>query len=154
MLGSETTGRKVGNQRFGNRLFRKAPFSKPRNYGRNQAQIAAEGIDWGGWRRRRDSNPRDGFPPTPLAGERLRPLGHVSEVASSRNKTRITSRICLQSRFVGRLPLWMMRSLCQHCEIARIKLEQKVNINMDSVCRVWACCVCRKLWRGRGKGPA
>ena len=30
------------------------------------------------WRRRRDSNPRDGFPPTPLAGERLRPLGHVS----------------------------------------------------------------------------
>ncbi len=31
-----------------------------------------------GWRRRRDSNPRDGFPPTPLAGERLRPLGHVS----------------------------------------------------------------------------
>ena len=33
---------------------------------------------FGGWRRRRDSNPRDGFPPTPLAGERLRPLGHVS----------------------------------------------------------------------------
>ena len=30
------------------------------------------------WRRRRDSNPRDGFPSTPLAGERLRPLGHVS----------------------------------------------------------------------------
>lgn len=32
----------------------------------------------GKWRRRWDSNPRDGFPPTPLAGERLRPLGHVS----------------------------------------------------------------------------
>ena len=31
-----------------------------------------------GWRKRRDSNPRDGSPPTPLAGERLRPLGHVS----------------------------------------------------------------------------
>ena len=30
------------------------------------------------WRRRWDSNPRDGFPSTPLAGERLRPLGHVS----------------------------------------------------------------------------
>ena len=30
------------------------------------------------WRKRRDSNPRDGSPPTPLAGERLRPLGHVS----------------------------------------------------------------------------
>ncbi len=33
---------------------------------------------WGGWRRRRDSNPRDDSSPTPLAGERLRPLGHVS----------------------------------------------------------------------------
>ena len=32
----------------------------------------------GKWRKRRDSNPRDGSPPTPLAGERLRPLGHVS----------------------------------------------------------------------------
>ena len=30
------------------------------------------------WRRRRDSNPRDPSGPTPLAGERLRPLGHVS----------------------------------------------------------------------------
>jgi site-specific DNA recombinase len=30
------------------------------------------------WRRRRDSNPRDGFPPAPLAGVCLRPLGHVS----------------------------------------------------------------------------
>ena len=30
------------------------------------------------WRRRRDSNPRDPSEPTPLAGERLRPLGHVS----------------------------------------------------------------------------
>ena len=32
----------------------------------------------GGWQRRRDSNPRDPHGPTPLAGERLRPLGHVS----------------------------------------------------------------------------
>ncbi len=30
------------------------------------------------WRRGRDSNPRSGFPLTPLAGERLRPLGHLS----------------------------------------------------------------------------
>ena len=30
------------------------------------------------WRRRRDSNPRTSHPVTPLAGERLRPLGHVS----------------------------------------------------------------------------
>jgi hypothetical protein len=32
----------------------------------------------GYWRRRRDSNPRTSYPVTPLAGERLRPLGHVS----------------------------------------------------------------------------
>ena len=37
------------------------------------------------WRRRRDSNPRDGFPSTPLAGERLRPLGHVSADHSSQS---------------------------------------------------------------------
>ena len=37
-----------------------------------------------GWRRRWDSNPRGGFPPTPLAGERLRPLGHVSADRYSR----------------------------------------------------------------------
>ena len=33
------------------------------------------------WRRGRDSNPRDGSPPTPLAGARLRPLGHLSKAA-------------------------------------------------------------------------
>ena len=31
------------------------------------------------WQRRWDSNPRDPFGPIPLAGGRLRPLGHVSE---------------------------------------------------------------------------
>ena len=35
------------------------------------------------WRRRRDSNPRDSSPSTPLAGERLRPLGHVSAHGST-----------------------------------------------------------------------
>ena len=37
----------------------------------------------GFWRRRRDSNPRDPSGPTPLAGERLRPLGHVSADGST-----------------------------------------------------------------------
>ena len=46
------------------------------------------------WRRRRDSNPRDGFPPTPLAGERLRPLGHVSTDAYSQANIGITRRFC------------------------------------------------------------
>ena len=33
------------------------------------------------WQRRRDSNPRNALTFTPLAGERLRPLGHVSAAA-------------------------------------------------------------------------
>ena len=38
------------------------------------------------WRRGWDSNPRDGFPSTPLAGERLRPLGHLSVNAVDKEK--------------------------------------------------------------------
>ena len=47
------------------------------------------------WRRRRDSNPRDGSPSAPLAGVCLRPLGHVSDCGSSRDgggETRRNSR--------------------------------------------------------------
>ena len=44
------------------------------------------------WRRRWDSNPRTSFPVTPLAGERLRPLGHVSTYAYSRANPRFTRR--------------------------------------------------------------
>ncbi len=32
-----------------------------------------------GWRRGRDSNPRDGYPPTRVPGVRLQPLGHLSD---------------------------------------------------------------------------
>ena len=37
-----------------------------------------QGLGWNNWRRERDSNPRDGFPPTRFPGVRLRPLGHLS----------------------------------------------------------------------------
>ena len=47
------------------------------------------------WRRRRDSNPRDSFPSTPLAGERLRPLGHVSADPYSWPNIGNTRRNCL-----------------------------------------------------------
>jgi hypothetical protein len=43
---------------------------------------------WGryaSWRRERDSNPRDGFPPTHFPGVRLRPLGHLSACAGPWN---------------------------------------------------------------------
>ncbi len=44
------------------------------------------------WRWRRDSNPRTGYKPvTPLAGERLRPLGHPTVV--------LLGRILLPHRF-------------------------------------------------------
>ncbi len=39
------------------------------------------------WRRERDSNPRSGYKPnTPLAGEPLRPLGHLSDIAACRGR--------------------------------------------------------------------
>ena len=41
------------------------------------------------WRRGRDSNPRDDSSPTPLAGARLRPLGHLSADRDTRVATRI-----------------------------------------------------------------
>jgi hypothetical protein len=56
------------------------------------------------WRRRRDSNPRDGSPSAPLAGVCLRPLGHVSDCRSSRDgggETRRNSRQ-EQDRSTGR----------------------------------------------------
>lgn len=52
----------------------------------------------GRWRRRRDSNPRDGFPPAPLAGVCLRPLGHVSAAGSSSRKPRETRAFWKQTR--------------------------------------------------------
>ena len=51
----------------------------PRKQRKNPASAGSgEHFREGKWRRRWDSNPRDPFGSTPLAGERLRPLGHVS----------------------------------------------------------------------------
>jgi hypothetical protein len=62
----------------------------PRKQRKNPAAAGSgERFREGKWRRRRDSNPRDGFPPTPLAGERLRPLGHVSVFAYLSSLVRI-----------------------------------------------------------------
>ena len=45
------------------------------------------------WRRRRDSNPRYRSRYTPLAGERLRPLGHFSKFCLSTCSSTIYSRL-------------------------------------------------------------
>ncbi len=67
----------------------------PRKQRENPAAAGSrERFRWGKWRRRRDSNPRDGFPPTPLAGERLRPLGHVSADAYIQANVWITRQNC------------------------------------------------------------
>ena len=51
------------------------PQGKAKGHSRCADSLAA---GRGLWRAGRDSNPRDGYkPPTPLAGERLRPLGHL-----------------------------------------------------------------------------
>lgn len=51
-----------------------------------RSEIGLRRWEEGKWRRGRDSNPRDGCPSTPLAGERLRPLGHLSGNARVRIK--------------------------------------------------------------------
>ena len=56
----------------------------PWNYAGISTEIPVTEIVRIWWRRRRDSNPRDDSSPTPLAGERLRPLGHISENVSKR----------------------------------------------------------------------
>ena len=61
------------------------PSEPLRGPGRSEARrAAARGQKK--WRRGRDSNPRDGFPSTPLAGERLRPLGHLSTAPVDKEK--------------------------------------------------------------------
>ena len=57
---------------------------KPWNYAGISTEIPVTEIVRIWWRRRRDSNPRDDSSPTPLAGERLRPLGHISVNVSKR----------------------------------------------------------------------
>ncbi len=49
----------------------------------NQTTVLKEKKD-SGWRRGRDSNPRDGFPPTRVPGVRLQPLGHLSNFRERR----------------------------------------------------------------------
>src|SRR5690606_32622206 len=72
------------------------------------------------WRRERDSNPRDGYPPTHFPGVRLRPLGHLSarppgeppagartiltDGASAREQTR-PSRHCFGAGAAARLSM-------------------------------------------------
>jgi hypothetical protein len=51
----------------------------PRKQWKNPAAAGSgERFRGGKWRRDRDSNPGDGFPPTRVPGVRLRPLGHLS----------------------------------------------------------------------------
>ena len=51
----------------------------PRKQRKNSTTLGSrERFRGGKWRSRWDSNPRDPSGPTPLAGERLRPLGHSS----------------------------------------------------------------------------
>ncbi len=49
-----------------------------RNSGKNSGLFSFNINMLGRWRRDRDSNPGDGFPPTHFPGVRLRPLGHLS----------------------------------------------------------------------------
>ena len=89
------------------------------NIGRNAPRFLSDYNVLSAWRRRWDSNPRDPFGPTPLAGERLRPLGHVSTTfpisPSARDSRRIrhTPSKCpdpaepLESAWKGTVLRWL-----------------------------------------------
>lgn len=68
----------------------------PRKQRKNPAAAGSgERFLKGKWRSGRDSNPRDGFPPAPLAGVCLRPLGHRSAGGDN-------SRLPRKTRAIGR----------------------------------------------------
>src|SRR6056297_840724 len=59
----------------------------PRKQRKNPAAAGSgERFRGGKWRTGRDSNPRDGLPPTHFPGARLRPLGHLSEAVFMRKR--------------------------------------------------------------------
>ncbi len=70
----------------------------PRKQRKNPATAGSgERFRGGKWRSGRDSNPRDGFPPAPLAGVCLRPLGHHSaggSISGRGRRTRVNRSIC------------------------------------------------------------
>ena len=97
----------------------------PRKQRKNPAAAGSgERFLKGKWRSGRDSNPRDGFPPAPLAGVCLRPLGHRSAGGDN-------SRLPRKTRTIGRLvrdfppadtaALSSKPGKNTHCIVARIR---------------------------------
>ena len=80
----------------------------------------------GFWRRRRDSNPRDPSGPTPLAGERLRPLGHVSADGST---------ILSNSKTSGKYKKPSLFTICSflHPQLTRSACTFPVNFFRNSI---------------------
>ena len=72
--------------------IRQGDFLGERSLARAEKRNNISGINRYIWRRGRDSNPRDGFPSTPLAGERLRPLGHLSRPMKSVRDSGLSDR--------------------------------------------------------------
>ena len=94
------------------------------------------------WRRERDSNPRDGFPPTHFPGVRLRPLGHLSgrrgqtmsgtlrKTAETRPPGRSVNDLGVFSLIAGRASadgLSTAAAATTHCAAARAKRNEKVD---------------------------
>src|SRR5690606_4961709 len=70
-----------------------------------------QGLFLEGWRRGWDSNPRGPSEPTPLAGERLRPLGHLSGEASIKENLRHNQHpLCSFTRFILGLARWSSKA--------------------------------------------
>ena len=90
------------------------------------------------WRRRRDSNPRDDSSPTPLAGERLRPLGHVSADA-------YTVTLCLFTRgFLKKLQLVCIALRWGH--LWQIREIRYASVFYDDLC-AWPIAYSKPKWQ-------
>lgn len=72
----------------------------------------------GRWRRDRDSNPGDGFPPTHFPGVRLRPLGHLSAGSPSLPfvQTKYKGIIWVKRRYGNQARNWKIAKMPRRLE--------------------------------------
>ena len=108
------------------------------------------------WRRGRDSNPRYPSGYTPLAGERLRPLGHLSvewsvTPAWAGNQPEFRQELiigCLAMRGSVGFPCLHLAQACFSCGVCAVSPPDRTSISCRVFCKVGALrlvSICRRL---------
>ena len=87
------------------------------------------------WRRGRDSNPRDGSPPTPLAGARLRPLGHLSGAVHTGHKGCLASLFWQRGRKGARFARLKMAD--RHGKAALPSIRSHFRTKLNLALQIW-----------------